>query len=744
MARLRKIPVGDVIEGAGPGPEVEPRAGIPQPQVVEGAPPIPEPASRAKLRLPEVTEWSPTPEPSTTPSNGRFGAPANPEPGWEAAKPAATATPEPMAGPRAQPGGFAPEGVPPAAAAEPKVGMARRVADGLRNSGSAARTATTATGELLKDAGATARAALPTASTALRAGGGAALVGMQVAPHAGVYTGEGDMSFGDRARVVAGDALTLGGGAVGGAAGAALGSGFAPGVGTVAGGFAGGAAGAAGGHALAEKLFGVKDALRRGGFDPERGVTDLFDGKGVGPTLPQTSTGNFDSFRPPKEVLPATGFGSARGSVNPPMAADVSMPLPKKYVAPEGTITRDGNSYSGTNIKVDAPMVGPSGGALRNGGNVTVLPSGSEGYRQDLATLARNAAERANAPEPGGAIGIGSGYDASIAAKNAATEASSITNPINALGRSMSGADRRLAAQLATETGIAGRREAGETQRTGMSVGAQQVANSNALRIASMHDATQRRGNDQTTQVAMAGHEMALRGHMAPLELAQWRRNQAGSVYRAVGAGGQDGTLPITPEQHTQAAAHFLAMGMPEEAKAAQEAASSANTLDDKQGESSRKAFDGLIMGVDKDGKRVVDHDASAHVAALTNRYAPGFAHMSGPQRQQVVSHMAALGQMMNDGLGQDTKVGWRGLNPFSQAAPGDVEPPNIQGAKIERLGNVEGKVTIGASAGEHLITTKDGKQYRLPNLDSRQRAILEQAIKSGSWAPPNQLRPQE
>jgi hypothetical protein len=64
-----------------------------------------------------------------------------------------------------------------------------------------------------------------------------------------------------------------------------------------------------------------------------------------------------------------------------------------------GKIVRDGNSYSGKDVKFGAEIVNP-----RNPGVGVSSLDTSEGYRQNLLELQRNAA---NAQAPGGAVGIG-------------------------------------------------------------------------------------------------------------------------------------------------------------------------------------------------------------------------------------------------------------------------------------------------------------------------------------------------
>lgn len=73
--------------------------------------------------------------------------------------------------------------------------------------------------------------------------------------------------------------------------------------------------------------------------------------------------------------------GAGRDAAQPPMSTD-------------GVIVRDGNSYSGGNVKFGADIVNKDGSLRTSGFGVSSLDT-SEGYRQNLLELQRNAAERA-------------------------------------------------------------------------------------------------------------------------------------------------------------------------------------------------------------------------------------------------------------------------------------------------------------------------------------------------------------
>ena len=110
---------------------------------------------------------------------------------------------------------------------------------------------------------------------------------------------------------------------------------------------------------------------------------------------------------PDKPAARASTAGAGLGFVNPPLVGQ-PQPVQPQQPNPEGTITRDGNSYSGKNIAFGADIKAPGGKTL-NRGTVTSLDM-SEGHRQNLLELDRNAAESAQreagfaANQPGGGL----------------------------------------------------------------------------------------------------------------------------------------------------------------------------------------------------------------------------------------------------------------------------------------------------------------------------------------------------
>jgi len=147
--------------------------------------------------------------------------------------------------------------------------------------------------------------------------------------------------------------------------GAGIGTFIAPGPGTIIGSAIGGLAGAAGGYyAAGEGIKGLRSAV---GADPSSPVDRL-------------STPPAVAARP-ATWAPGTA-GAGRGLVNPPLIGQ-----PQPGANPAGVIQRDGNSYSGANIKAGADIAAP-GGALRPQARVSSIETpGVAGYQAQLANI---------------------------------------------------------------------------------------------------------------------------------------------------------------------------------------------------------------------------------------------------------------------------------------------------------------------------------------------------------------------
>ena len=392
---------------------------------------------------------------------------------------------------------------------------------------------------------------------------------------------------------------------------------------------------------------------------------------------------------------------------------------------------RQGNSFSGANVPFNDTTKNADG-SLRTGFGVSSLDT-SQGYRQDQLELQRNAQARAeqNANMQTSMNNIGH-----AGSQFPVTPSLSVLGPTGTVNSHERLAMLNNAFELAKMDrannfahGENMLREGGENMRAGMQIGSNQG-------IAGMHNNT-----------ALRGQDIELQGRLAPLQYAQAMRQASANVYRGIGAGGADGTAPITPEQHQQAGDRLHAMGLKDEANSAYEAASKGQALKGTQQtqaqaghESMTHQFDGVFTKLDDKGNKVPDTTASAEAAARMMREVPGVASMTQTERAPYVAHYTALARLQKNGLGTDSKVGWRALNPLgSTAAPDDALPNTdaMAGAKLERYSPLAGKIVPGATAGGYVLTTKDGRQMPLPaDTDSSQLNILRNAIAGKGWGP--------
>lgn len=655
--------------------------------------------------LPEVTEWSPEgSQPSSLRPNqpafhgdGRYGGTPNP--------PNPTA-PAPAAGAAAAEAGAA-----------QKVGLGRRIANAVRSPVSTLRSAGSAV------TGAVGAATTP-GGIGYGAGRVAALAG-RVAPLAGAAAAfQGAQHLGDY-KIDDPSVDSSAGGTF-----SALRQGDFAGAGRSL-----SKSALEAGMDLGSAAASAVDLVRPGtSASYDKMLRDKFGDQLTGPTPAAPAAPTSVAATPPNPNDARLAAGTAATPAAPQFAT----------APPPNQVLRNGNNFSGDNVKEGFKYT--NGGAT--GGNVSTVPSiGVEGYMKQLANI--RALDGPGGPPQGGVTdmgGSGGGFGVLSAASQAARNASMDPNWManHDTGGSMSGR-QKLRIQTNSAQAIANQAQMGESQRA-------LLRESGEMGRAGLGASTQRRGQDIQAASADAergvqqrGQDISYAGHMAPLQLAAMQRGMHRDVYQSVGGG----TAP-TADHHLAAANQFDAMGLTEQAKGARDAAAQMQGLkgtQESQGQALKdnasKAFRGLFMKDDKDGNRVVDNDAADNVGAMTERYAPGFSGMDPKQRAPIISHMTSLGQLMNNGLQEDTKVGLRGLNPLAQ--PGrrsGGEPPIITGAKVERIDPLTGLLTKNATGGDDVITTLEGRQIRIKGgMDGPQRAIVEQAIKGGGWAPRSSIR---
>ena len=422
------------------------------------------------------------------------------------------------------------------------------------------------------------------------------------------------------------------------------------------------------------------------------------------PIVPAVAQGfaGGDIANPGKSALPPTA------PPTPPVApfSDARqgpvVPTPK-FVQKDGTILRDGNSYSGKNVQVDADIVNKDG-SLRTPGGGFLSTGSSEGFRQDQLELQRNAAERAAMPT-GGATDMG----------GRTTMMDDLVAKSKAGGPDLSKLPAGRRARL--EVGLRQAQDANANARTiaGMNNATAQAGLANSAQIAAMHDATQRRSNDQNNATSLRGQDLSLAGHMAPLQLAAMQRDMHAKAYGAVGAGGKDGSEPVSVEQHLAAAKLLHAQGMPEQAAKAEAAAQAMTTLRGNQDAQSAarvkdtaEVFKPMFTTKDKDGNDKFDEVGAAKAAAtVRGLYGDKYDMLSPDQKRAAFTDVVA--KQKNADAEKQVLPGF--IDRAKDLVGMYEKPPEVTGQRDLRGGVIERAGLISPPG-----VTRNSKLVRLPN----------------------------
>lgn len=614
----------------------------------------------------------------------------------------------------------APSG-PTAPPAAPSTGMNRLIA-GARNAGSALANVPGAlargTSNVLRNP-----TALGAGGTALAAAPEALRVGDVLANKNSTWN-----DVGTQAAEGVGRIASAGAGAAGGATlGAGIGS-IVPGVGTAVGGVLGGLAGGAYGYWAGDKA--IKGLRSAADVDPSSPASRL------APSAPTPTTPGAPPADPPIATYSNEGVGKAptgRPS-NAPSLSD-----------PNGAIYRDGNSFSGKDVKFGAGVynpdgsVRPSGGLIRNqdvtnpdgsvtkstlrgGGTVTSLDT-SEGHRQNLLELQRNAAERANAAPVGGATDMGgrtSMLDDLVAKSKSGGPDLSRLPPVRRA--QMEASLRQSQDANANALNIAGLHDS--TARAGMG---------SAQAIAAMHDATQRRSNDQNNATSLRGQDITYAGHMAPLQLAAMQRAQAAQVYQNLG---HDGKSDITPDMHRKAGDMMNALGLKDMAKDAYGAAASGQAITGTQDDQKRKGHEDLVDVFRSDdrfnspdpknpGRMIFDADGAKQAAAgLFAAHGERLSKLPADQKKQAAAEIVARSRLQErlrqpEMSAMDHVKSWVGQ--YDRPADNN-QLPDLSGARGLRRGAT---LIPGNNTNDRLIETKDGRRYNAGLLSDAEAKVL-------------------
>lgn len=324
-----------------------------------------------------------------------------------------------------------------------------------------------------------------------------------------------------------------------------------------------------------------------------------------------------------------------------------------------GKILRNGNSYSGKDVKFGAEIVNP-----RNPGVGVSSLDTSEGYRQNLLELQRNAA---NAQAPGGAVGIGPRGGGNVfddlRAKNPTVPATR--------------AERMAQAELANRAQIA------EAQ-TGATLRGQDIV-----------AGTSRANTRDTVGASLRGQDMDYAEKMDSKRLDLAARQAQRDAISAAWRGTNDPQVAATrlaASGYDPASALAVAGGQRASAEAS-----------DKN---FRNITEAAGATTDKDGKPVLNPALQAVAQNVIANAMPGVrnaapANQNARLREVQATGSLAAGLQEAQGGSLLQSIGW------DKAPPAITTLPNMQGATLRERGI--GSPFSNASRGDYELVQPDG-----------------------------------
>lgn len=396
-----------------------------------------------------------------------------------------------------------------------------------------------------------------------------------------------------------------------------------------------------------------------------------------------------------------------------------------KTVGPDGRVTYSGDNISGADMNIYSPdgkLV--NGGDPKNPKGMGVSVVSSEGHRQNLLELQRNAAERANAPAPAGAAGIGGA--------GSTTMSQDLRAKTNA-GQTPSGLSPYDAAQLQQQQ--AQTQQQGELGRA--QIAATQTGNNNQLRVAEMNNATQRENNAATTRTAMRGHELDFERGMAPIRFQQQQREQIANLLRASGGD------PAAASRTALAAGRVdLAETLAKPVGTMQEQAGKADALIETKRKEIATGVKGAFNHMDKDGQPKMSEALEAQAVARIMRSNPNFHQEGDPaKRQKMIDDalgdeelMARFSKPTAGGYGSITPNLLTGNKPMLRQDNIPNDELLARGQIGEPIGGLRNLLSPNTSKGDRFFDPGDGYEaVNMGDLSARALARLEQHRKEAA-----------
>lgn len=427
----------------------------------------------------------------------------------------------------------------------------------------------------------------------------------------------------------------------------------------------------------------------------------------VPPTAQAAISAAKTAAQPAQPTLPSTDPRDAgpHPDLNGPLAS-VPKELPPGMSPGAVYKTRDANglvTYSGRDVKEGATIANGMGAPVGrlDSGQYPGAPAtgGMDALSREMTSLRDLGAARA-AADPGwggGAAGMGPSLR-DIERKNAETTASSIDPRTARRGeRQIDGMDKQditttqaNAQRYGADAGLRGHMYAADQQLKGT------LANANA---------------------------QSLRTNME-MNMKFGQRQLMAQIYQKAG-----GDLAVAKKM---ALANGLDPQTFEQALAADQA-STARTQDTQAQASDRVRADLKSFVADKDGKMAEDPSGSQAKFDAIRQVFPGITGTDPAYYDQHSSKIKSLAGIY-DKARTMPKMGVDAINPFSTADTPLSSMPDWKGGTLTRASGLRGPLTPGIANGDYYMTTKDGRDIPLGQLDEAQVNLIREHTKTGKW----------
>lgn len=413
----------------------------------------------------------------------------------------------------------------------------------------------------------------------------------------------------------------------------------------------------------------------------------------------------------PADTLRKSAPGAASNPTDRRVAAGSQTP-PAPATAPPnpGNVTRNGNEYSGADVRGDITINGQQPGSgtispqnMRAADNLAATdPLRSQGAA--LSSQSGGFGMPAAAPTPNSS----NSWEARNNLRNLAVSASSIYNSQSSWGDKAKGAADVAAFQNAQAMDAAA--------RTGSDPGS--VSRTNAQ--ASMF------GSKTSAQASNENSRNSLRGTMytadAQLGAKQMEMQQKLRQQQALGelwkvSNGK-------PEVFQQLAMQY---GMTDAAKTGGEMVAARQTQAQANVKDARSTFESMFT---RDGKNGPERDENAEAMAnqLADQVAPGYSRMSIEERAAARPKVIEATRMVQ-GMNTLRNSTWGQKVGIDDPTPAYSQMPDLNGAQVDGVGWLEGAAKADVGRGDTKITLRDGTTRYVPKgqLTEAQQRILEE-----------------